>query len=421
MSFPLSAAITPGGAFPVVDGGAQKIINLADPTNPQDAATKAYADRVVSAYVIFQPTGVSAFPIFGDQASLATFVNNYTSSSPPLPLSIIVDTSLVGGTTTVDSGMGTMNCAGLVSLVARSSDIIRMNDGAQFRNLAGISGVTLNCNPQTVASLLWDSGFQTTSKLFTVSRLGSVNLLATASITASTLVPFSGFGIVLDNATVTSAHASIATLHMSGATPLALHLINGSQVDTGVSPSTGGAFSGIGGTAINITFDSQVAQEELRNTGTFSFVNFAGTLGFTYAEFCSQIFYNDTRVAPTLGAGNVQDAIDQLKTSSSPYRRVTTTTSFTGRADFGIRIAAISGNMTITMPSSPVANERHAVKAMSGSVSSGFTIDVLAAGGQQVEKPGSLIGTYDSSARLTFDGQSLVYVWNSTDSRWEIE
>lgn len=55
MPIPLSDAITPGGAFPVVNGGGQKIPNVADPTLPQDVATRAYVRSNVGGQTITAP------------------------------------------------------------------------------------------------------------------------------------------------------------------------------------------------------------------------------------------------------------------------------------------------------------------------------------------------------------------------------
>lgn len=71
----ISDAITPGGPFPVVNGGAQKIVNVADPTAAQDVATKNYVDAnsaVRSMTRITGNPGTTVFTAFGIETRAIT-------------------------------------------------------------------------------------------------------------------------------------------------------------------------------------------------------------------------------------------------------------------------------------------------------------------------------------------------------------
>src|SRR5208282_4656235 len=57
-TIPLSDAVTPGGSFPVLNGGGQRLVNVGDPTGAQDVATKHYVDGVT-------PTGAAGGDLSG--------------------------------------------------------------------------------------------------------------------------------------------------------------------------------------------------------------------------------------------------------------------------------------------------------------------------------------------------------------------
>ncbi len=183
-------------------------------------------------------------------------------------------------------------------------DSIRIDDGGQLKNLAGIGNFLLvNC----IATALSPFEFNLGNQAIVLEEGATVYLEATSTFplfhqTADVLGLVELSGGFLDN----SGAPTIACVLIDPGFTLVFRISDAS------GPIFGTTISGIAGTTLQYIADA--------NSPFVPQSLFAGTLGIVQTDKAAGMSYDDTLVPPPLGATNVQGAIDALKTSSSPYK-----------------------------------------------------------------------------------------------------
>ena len=104
----LTAAITPLGAFPVVDSAGQKLIHTGTPTVSDDAATKGYVDAATSAAPIafnvphVTTSSATSIPATASILRVTVFITTQFSGGATLEIGIGGTPALLFGTGVVD-------------------------------------------------------------------------------------------------------------------------------------------------------------------------------------------------------------------------------------------------------------------------------------------------------------------------------